>query len=217
MGNKEELIKYYINKIKLHHANHYRRYKYSNSTIIEYERLLSIIIDKGLDYLLTDSFIDCLISTGRLYSGLRAIGEEGKSMTTELTYYFDYLFDSRKLRQVECKFTYYDLLDDDMKQAINIIYDKLFQYEKNFERGLYNFRALKEMILATFAYYVINFRKDNIYELCDIFLDDPEKILDYLCMNNIYDKYSSDRREDEIRLLGVVHSKINNRVTREIR
>ena len=68
------------------------------------------------------------------------------------------------------------------------------------------------------ANYVVNHKQGDVCEQCDIFLDDPEKTLDSLYLNDIYKDYKrTNYKEDVTNLINYISYKIENSEQKEIK
>ena len=74
------------------------------------------------------------------------------------------------------------------------------------------------IIYIVFSYYVLNKRQDNIYELCNVFLNDPQRVLDTLYINDVFgDEDELSTWESRDRLISYVTYKLDNRNVKEIK
>ncbi len=213
---KDILIDNYIKKIINYRRTHIPNDSFSNRLIDALKEFLSKIIDNKLDFLLTDSFLDYITYHGDIYNNLKGLSGNLHDQVYELNRYFDHLFNDLRERLFASYYTYSDLLDDNLREAIQTILKRYDDYCR--VGSSFNFRDLKLVLKTVFSYYVLNKRQENIYDLCDVFLDNIDRSLDGLVVNNVSDVTESLRLEDLYRLIDYVFYKLNNRsLSREIR
>ena len=221
INKTNKLVKNYIKILLECDKNHFSDIGISPECYHYVCESLKKIVNNDLDYLLTDSFLDYSVFHGEYELKQRLNGLNGNKyeVINSLMWYFEYIIEEYLYRIPGYYYTYAKLLDDDMKEAMSYVSGRIKIYDRNMYRDGYSFEDVKHIVGIVFAYYVLNKRQDNIYELCDIFIDDINKTLDGLCINNVNLACNEiDHNLQNIeRLIDYVYSKIDNKNNKEIK
>ena len=213
----EEIVKEYLNKI-IDNCNRY----YPLGAIEKDKSLkgyVESIVNQNLEYLLDDALVDYICTDDIIGLALNQLQKSFHERLRMLSRYFDKLLDQLEFRgALKGSQRYLDLLDDELKNAIMDADDRLCELRYSFDKYPYSYLDLKFIVSVTFGYYIINHREDNIYDLLKVFLDDPNKTLDSLFVNDVANQNSDGLSDDyEQRFIDFVFSKLDNRLNREIR
>lgn len=218
MENKRMSASNYLEKIRnAYYANYKSNFSDGLSFAI-YIQLESIIKD-NLDHLLTESFINYLGRSKDIYMDLQRLHNDHYSRIELLTEYFNNLFDAEALLEDDMSSVsgevFFETLDSDLKNVIENICCRVFNLDNAMTISHQSMFDIINIINITFAHYVINNRESNIYEMCDLFLNEPEKTIDIININNVKEgnKYSTITN----RLIDFVIYKLENRATKEIK
>jgi len=211
--NKNKLVYQYLRKIDKYNTDHFGKVGITYAARVEIEKYLRLIVNNKLDYLLTDSFLDCSIFYGdySAVEALKRLSGDKYDLISSLTDYYDAIFFEFFYRMPEYLYSYAVLLDDELKEIIQNIVKKLDQYKKISMREQYGYDDILKIIYIVFSIYTINHRKDDIYEMCDVFLNDVDRVIDMLIINNVYgDLYKLPSFKQRERLIDFVSNKLNN-------
>ena len=220
MENKRMSASNYLEKIRnAYYANYKSNFSDGLSFAI-YIQLESIIKD-NLDHLLTESFINYLGRSKDIYMDLQSLHNDHYSRIELLTEYFNNLFvEAEALLEDDMSSVsgeaFFDTLDSDLKNVIENICCRVFNLYNVMTISHQSMFDIINIINITFAYYLINNREGNIYEMCDLFLNEPEKTIDIMKINDVNgedNKYSTITN----RLIDFVIYKLENRATKEIK
>ena len=224
MENMRTLVNNYLNKIKISYKCH-RLHDIPKEEAINLGRELEKIINSNLDYLLTDSLIDYMCDSGvDMKLCLESVHINYYRRLCLLMSYFDTLFmhADRKREVITVRKEYFEALDDDMKHAIYyVLVNEDVLREKGEMPSSKYYLDFNNIIHIIFANYLMNYRNDNIYEMCDIVLKNPKELIDGLLVNGALDIFydqdgNVDSRMRLSRICEFVGSKFN-RDTREIK
>ena len=213
---KEDLIKNYFEKIRNdYNDKHYRNLGEGRECLLK--KYLRLIVNNNLDYILTDSFIDHLTLEKDFLMDLSCINYDIHTRIAALMGYFDkiflratYLRDSKP--DANDKSLYYALLDEDIKNAVEYVVSRMHDLAYMEEMTREGLHKLYGMIFIVFSYYLLNNKEGNIYEMCDIFLNNPIKMIDSTCVNDIPDcNIAFDGLISADRLIDFVIYKLNNK------
>lgn len=211
MENLNEQVENYFEKIKEFNQDKlaYKGFFESekNSKIVH--DLLKAIIYKKRDYLLTDSFMDYIGYNGELLYHLALLCGSYYNVIFSLEAYFHEMMDDiLDMGHRLSDLIYYNLLDKTFKKEIIDIVNrcgKYKDYSEFFECKYYCFFDISRIISIVLAYYLYRDRKDNIYEFCDIFLNNIDSTIDLIYLNDA-------RMLEYERLVDYVILKITNKV-----
>ena len=213
MKDREKLIKNYLEKFINSYNKYFAPTTLSNSTIKEVRNYIYSLVNKGIDYLLTDSLIDYMCYEGIILKSLKKLNSGNYQLIAFLVEYISKIDVALSFKEKgEEAHTY--LIDKDFEEALSTISNSVYKTIMNFQNNRYY--DVRYLIYITFAYYLINNREDNIYDMCNIFLNEPDRILDSIKINNVF-KDEATNSEDEERLIDFVFSKLGSRSNREIR
>ncbi len=219
MENKCMSASNYLEKIR---NAYYANYKSNFSDGLSFAIYIQLegIIKDNLDHLFTESFINYLGSSKDIYMDLQRLHNDHYSRIELLTEYFNNLFvEAEALLEDDMSSVsgeaFFDTLDSDLKNAIENICCRVFNLDNVMTISHQSMFDIINIINITFAYYLINNREGNIYEMCDLFLNEPEKTIDIININNVKEgiKYSTITN----RLIDFVIYKLENRATKEIK
>jgi len=192
MKDLEKTTNYYYNKIKElnQDKDEYINFWNSSDRYKQICDLLKVIIIKKRDYLLTDSYLDYIGHSNQLINGLVLLCNEEKFVFNGLERYFDSIFSDLTDPNVYVDANYFTFLDEDLQKEIIDIASRLRYYEYRDGYEGYDFFELKCIINLVFAYYIYTRRKDNIYDMCDIFLKDIDKTYETLYLYHVGPGYT---------------------------
>ena len=221
--DKQEFIQSCLDKISVNMKKTFGS-RLSKSVALLMRPHLDNLIDLNLTYLLTDSFlyfISCY--TSYPYLTLERLYESDEYRNSYLVSYFQQLFEfagcdiDDAIRPFDFD-PIYSSIDEDMKKALKYAVKKYRTLDiEEWYKG-YTLYDINYALSLVFTYYITNKRQDNIYELCDMILDNPYELLDELYMNKIKE-YDSDYNDwdDYVRMLNYIFNKINNKKKKEIK
>ena len=189
MEKIDELVKEYYNKIKEHNIDKedYRNFWDDPIRREQICHLLKVIIEKDREYLLSESFLEYMGDDDQLINNLVLLCSEDYFVIECLERYFHVIFEDILTVDINNHLSkkWFLLLDKTFqKEIIEILnrYQHLWRHDGVGPNGHYELGCI---IRVVFAYYLINKRKDNIYELCDIFLDNLDWTYESLYFYNI--------------------------------
>ena len=213
----DNLANNYVSKIRHYYESHFP-YKMDYDARISLHESLMMILDNNLEYLLTDSLLDFVshYDDKETVAFIKKLNGSIYDIIDLLKYYFGKLFDELLYRDPDLYCSYIYELDDDLKRSTNIIAKELKSLRELATKENYNYNDIQEIIYIIFAYYVFYDREEDIFELCNTFLDDPGRVLDGINFNNIHDDNITNAEEDK-RLIDFVLRTLNNRNQKEIR
>ena len=214
------LAKSYINKIVEYDHNHFHDRGLSDFCCRRAMLFFKNIISENNDYLLTDSFLDYIVYYGEydLKESLEKLCGNTNDKIVCLTKYFEKVFDEYFYRLEGHYYSYAQMIDNDLATSIKHISKILKECREYLIEGFYGYDDLYKIIYIVFSYYVLNKRQDNIYELCNVFLNDPQRVLDTLYINDVFgDEDELSTWESRDRLISYVTHKLDNRNVKEIK
>ncbi len=208
----EQIIDYYFNKIKELNIDKEvcNDYWTSDRVYKQVHDLLRVIIIKGRNYLLTDSFIDYTGYDAEIIQHLVLLCGNEYDIVNALERYVDFMFEDIIDPENHLDMRYFLLLDKDLQKEVIDIVNLSSHYKNCPEFDKYGYYELNSIIRIVFAYYLYNNRKDNIHELCDIFLNDIDKTYESLFLNSIRSGFSDD-------LIKFVLYKVRSKEKKEIK
>lgn len=218
--NVNKLIRYYCSKIDYYTDTHFKGLPVSDSTRERIISSLKVIIEKDREYLLTDSLIDFCTFYGDydLDKNLHNLSGDYNDVVYCLTYYFVETMDEFLHRMKDNYLTFANMLDKDLQLIMEELASRLLPIDGIKSRGLYGINDIQNIVGIILANYVINHKKGDIYEQCDIFLDDPEKTLDSLYLNDVCKEGGTTSHKEEISYLTqYIAYKIDNSEQKEIK
>lgn len=218
--NTNELVHYYYSKIEYYYNDHFKNFSTRKSVREKVIDHLKTIIDKDRDYLLTDSFLDYCTSYGDygLDKCLHALSCDNNEVIYCLMFYFLETMEEYLHRIKDHYLTFATLLDNDLHLIMRKLSKRIKPIEEIKLRGRYGRDDIKNIICIILAYYVINHKQGDLYEQCDVFLDDPENTLDSLYLNDIYNGDNTSSNEEEVNyLINYISYKIENNEQKEIK
>ena len=133
-------------------------------------------------------------------------------------YYFLETLEEFLHRMKDNYLSFANMLDKDLQLIMEELARRLLPIERIEDRGSYGKKDLINIVCFILANYVVNHKQGDVCEQCDIFLDDPEKTLDSLYLNDIYkDDIRTNYKEDVTNLINYISYKIENSEQKEIK
>ena len=218
--NVNKLIRYYCTKIDYYNDTHFKGIPVSDSTREKIIKSLKIIIEKDREYLLTDSLLDFCTFYGDydLEIHLHYLSGDYNDVVYCLMYYFLETLEEFLHRIKDNYLSFANMLDKDLQLIMEELARRLLPIEGIKNRGSYGNKDLLNIVCYILANYVVNHKQGDVCEQCDIFLDDPEKTLDSLYLNDIYKDYKrTNYKEDVTNLINYISYKIENSEQKEIK
>ena len=218
--NVNKLIRYYCSKIDYYNDTHFKGIPVSDSTREKIIKSLKIIIEKDREYLLTDSLLDFCTFYGDydLEIHLHYLSGDYNDVVYCLMYYFLETLEEFLHRIKDNYLSFANMLDKDLQLIMEELARRLLPIEGIKNRGSYGNKDLLNIVCYILANYVVNHKQGDVCEQCDIFLDDPEKTLDSLYLNDIYKDYKrTNYKEDVTNLINYISYKIENSEQKEIK
>lgn len=184
------LIDNYYDKLLFYTAktDNYNFIKYNRS---EVRRLLSMIIENNLDFLLNDSFLMYIAESDTLYDELMAFTENDYyEHIRYLCFYFNSILENYyKYKGNKNKYSLFlDYIDDETKK--DTLYANMYcdYIENNINIENQEFYTLYKMTLIILSYCHINKIMDEFIDIYDSFIKNYSKALDDISINNINDR-----------------------------
>ena len=218
--NVNKLIRYYCSKIDCYNDTHFKGIPVSDSTREKIIKSLKIIIEKDREYLLTDSLLDFCTFYGDydLEIHLHYLSGDYNDVVYCLMYYFLETLEEFLHRIKDNYLSFANMLDKDLQLIMEELARRLLPIEGIKNRGSYGNKDLLNIVCYILANYVVNHKQGDVCEQCNIFLDDPEKTLDSLYLNDIYKDYRrTNYKEDVTNLINYISYKIENSEQKEIK
>ena len=218
--NINKLVRYYCTKIDYYNDTHFKGIPVSDSTREKIIKSLKIIIEKDREYLLTDSLLDFCTFYGDydLEIHLHYLSGDYNDVVYCLMYYFLETLEEFLHRIKDNYLSFANMLDKDLQLIMEELARRLLPIEGIKNRGSYGNKDLLNIVCYILANYVVNHKQGDVCEQCDIFLDDPEKTLDSLYLNDIYKDYKrTNYKEDVTNLINYISYKIENSEQKEIK
>ena len=218
--NINKLVRYYCTKIDYYTDTHFKGLPVSDSTREKIIKSLKIIIEKDREYLLTDSLLDFCTFYGDydLEIHLHYLSGDYNDVVYCLMFYFLETLEEFLHRIKDNYLSFANMLDKDLQLIMEELARRLLPIEGIKNRGSYGNKDLLNIVCYILANYVVNHKQGDVCEQCDIFLDDPEKTLDSLYLNDIYKDYKrTNYKEDVTNLINYISYKIENSEQKEIK
>ncbi len=219
MGEIEKKINDYFQVIEMNNSDfsNYQEEFNNPKKIAEIRLYIRKMIAHKIDYILTDSLADFIGYEHKLFNNLKDLSSKDiYTVIPILQKYLNSLF-CDVYKESYAYWTYTRLIDKDLEDALKYASNRLLSYRDHPGNEYYGFYQLCSVIHTVFAFYLLNGRKDNIYQMCDIFLDNVEQTFDSLLVNNVGNIGGYSKIEADHRLIDYVLSKLDNRETREIK
>ncbi len=179
----DELVEYYYNKIVY--------YCKKNSTSDIYEKrkdeicnLIKKIIDKKLDYLFKEAYLDYLSQSKIMIIVLFDLEDREMSRIDSIVTYFGEI-ESEYNKDINNRRSFVNLLDDETKAATLKVHDYIVNLRNTFQRYHYRIYDVYVVIYTVIAYCYINNKMNDFNEIIKYFIDDPYKTLEDLYMNDV--------------------------------
>ena len=179
----DELVEYYYNKVVY--------YCKKNSTSDIYEKrkdeicnLIKRIIDKKLDYLFKEAYLDYLSQSKIMIIVLIDLEDREMSRIDSIVTYFGEI-ESEYNKDINNRRSFVNLLDDETKAATLKVHDYIVNLRNTFQRYHYRIYDVYVVIYTVIAYCYINNKMNDFNEIIKYFIDDPYKTLEDLYMNDV--------------------------------
>lgn len=218
--NVNKLIRYYCSKLDYYTDTHFKDLPIRDTIREKVIKSLRVIIEKDREYLLTDSFLDFCTFYGDydLDIHLHYLSSDYNDVIYCLMYYFLETLEEFLHRMKDNYLSFANMLDKDLQLIMEELARRLLPIERIEDRGSYGKKDLINIVCFILANYVVNHKQGDVCEQCDIFLDDPEKTLDSLYLNDIYkDDIRTNYKEDVTNLINYISYKIENSEQKEIK
>ena len=218
--NVNKLIRYYCSKLDYYTDTHFKDLPIRDTIREKVIKSLRVIIEKDREYLLTDSFLDFCTFYGDydLDIHLHYLSSDYNDVIYCLMYYFLETLEEFLHRMKDNYLSFANMLDKDLQLIMEELARRLLPIERIKDRGSYGKKDLINIVCFILANYVVNHKQGDVCEQCDIFLDDPEKTLDSLYLNDIYkDDIRTNYKEDVTNLINYISYKIENSEQKEIK
>ncbi len=183
-----DIVDYYFDKIIIYSIenNKYELIK-NNELLIRDE--IKKIIDSNNDYLFTESFLNYLTLDSNMLFSLKALySKKDSDKISVLCNYYQDIITEYKIKKISPDITvdrFVDIQDNITKDITSKAYSCVNHIFN--EKGIINYKSLtfKRIVFIVLSYCHIYDRFNDFQELCNMFINNPNKILDDIYINSV--------------------------------